>query len=118
MNAVIPAKARIDGEAYVLSALGGKQSIPAFAGMTDSKNGIPNDITTVLCVACSPGSTSLLYALSKNMPPLGGAVMERYGVFKRLEDGSPMWVRAENDLAVAKLKIQEMVARSARLAVC
>jgi hypothetical protein len=34
--------------------------------------------------------------------------VERYGLFKRLTDGSPLWVGAANDLTEAKAKIQAL----------
>jgi hypothetical protein len=34
--------------------------------------------------------------------------MERYGLFKRLASGAPMWVCAANDLAKAKDTIQNL----------
>jgi hypothetical protein len=34
--------------------------------------------------------------------------MERYGLFKRLPDGSPYWVGAAHNLEEAKKKIQDL----------
>jgi hypothetical protein len=35
-----------------------------------------------------------------------GGHVERYGLFKKLADGSPLWVGAANDLTEAKAKMQ------------
>jgi len=34
--------------------------------------------------------------------------MERYGLFKKLADGAPMWVRGEDDLASAIIMINDL----------
>lgn len=34
--------------------------------------------------------------------------MERYGLFKKLADGAPIWVRFENDLHIAIARMKEL----------